>query len=369
MPEASGARNGYAALFAQAQEAEDSGDFKGALESWCAALELDPESIKLRCYIGRLFMGEGRHAEAESLIRKGLELRPESISLSRDLAEALAGQGEYAAAIDLARELVWPLRKDNAFREAYAAWLARAGEKDAAALSRLAELWNELAEMEKSIEAERAMLRGGTVIPPDASHLRALFDCYAEEFDEHLVTLGYNAPDILRDAVDRTLSNLVSLDIIDLGCGSGMSGAAFKPLARRLAGVDLSPRMLKRAARRKIYDQLSEGDLVEALRTPQRLADVIVAADSLPYVGDLTELLPLVAKALRHGGCFAATVEKAATGDLVLQKTQRYAHGEAYIRKLAAALPFEVASMEEIVLRREGKGTVAAWAFVLRKKP
>ena len=368
MPEASGARNDYADLLAQAEEAEDSGDFKGALENWRAALALTPESIKLRCYIGRLLMGEGRHAEAEALIREGLELRPESISLSRDLAEVLAGQGAYPAAIDQARELVWPLRKDDAFREAYAAWLARAGEKDAAALSRLAALWNELAEMEKSIEAERALLRGEAMVAPDESHVRALFDCYAEEFDEHLATLGYNAPDILRDAVDQALSNLVSLDILDLGCGSGMSGAAFKPLARRLVGVDLSPRMLKRAARRKIYDQLTEGDLVEALRAPQRLADVIVAADALPYIGDLAELLALAAKALRHGGCLAATVEKAETGDFVLQKTQRYAHGENYIRRLAAGLPFEVASMDEIPLRRERDGVVRALIFVLRKK-
>ena len=36
------------------------------------------------------------------------------------------------------------------------------------------------------------------------------------------------------------------LDVLDLGCGTGLCGPLLRPYARALAGVDLSPQMLER---------------------------------------------------------------------------------------------------------------------------
>ena len=51
------------------------------------------------------------------------------------------------------------------------------------------------------------------------------------------------------------------LAILDLGCGTGLAGLAFQPLAARLDGVDLSPAMIEKARARGIYDHLDVADL------------------------------------------------------------------------------------------------------------
>src|SRR6202030_2251488 len=64
----------------------------------------------------------------------------------------------------------------------------------------------------------------------------ALFDDYAERFDDHVVgTLKYRVPDLLFDAVARFVPPR-ALDVLDVGCGTGLAGARFRPLARALTG-------------------------------------------------------------------------------------------------------------------------------------
>ena len=44
--------------------------------------------------------------------------------------------------------------------------------------------------------------------------------------------------------------------MLDLGCGTGLGGAAFRAVADRLVGVDLSPAMIAQAAAKDLYDRL-----------------------------------------------------------------------------------------------------------------
>jgi predicted TPR repeat methyltransferase len=164
------------------------------------------------------------------------------------------------------------------------------------------------------------------------------------------------------------------LDIVDLGCGTGMMGAAVKSLAHSLTGIDCSPRMIASAGRRGIYDQLILGDIAAVLKTlPQ--ADLVTATDLFIYVGDLRDVFVHIARILRADGGFAATVEKAAETPegaekpgYILRQSRRYAHSESYIRRLAAASMLDILSMESFVLRREGKTGIEGLAFVVGKK-
>ena len=45
--------------------------------------------------------------------------------------------------------------------------------------------------------------------------------------------------------------------MLDLGCGTGLGGAAFRPFVDRLVGVDLSPAMIAQAAAKGLYDRLT----------------------------------------------------------------------------------------------------------------
>ena len=72
------------------------------------------------------------------------------------------------------------------------------------------------------------------------------------DYDARMIgQLGYAAPQILRDLAEMVMPGREQLAILDLGCGTGLAGAVFKPLAARLDGVDLSPAMIEKARARK----------------------------------------------------------------------------------------------------------------------
>ena len=126
-----------------------------------------------------------------------------------------------------------------------------------------------------------------------------LFDQCADKFDEHLAgTLKYQAPSLISDAIAGFVS-FGNLDILDLGCGTGLVGERVRPLARTLTGVDLSPNMLEQARKRQIYDRLVCGELTEFLQTQAGAFDLVVAGDVFIYIGDLSKVFQGMSRALR----------------------------------------------------------------------
>ena len=102
------------------------------------------------------------------------------------------------------------------------------------------------------------------------AYVRALFDHYAPAFDLALTAgLDYRAPALLRDAVEqacRTAGGPMRFGtMLDLGCGTGLAGEAFRAHVDWLVGVDLSPGMIAQARKKTIYDRLQAQDLTEFL--------------------------------------------------------------------------------------------------------
>ena len=206
--------------------------------------------------------------------------------------------------------------------------------------------------------------------PPRAAphYLRALFDEYAGQFDHHLmVGLAYQGPNQLFALVEGHLRPKAPMVVVDLGCGSGLCGPLFEPLARQMIGVDLSPRMLEQASRKNCYDELVEADLLAFLGQQRGTVNLCLAADVLVYFGDLEEPLTGVVGALRPGGLFAFTLEATEAEGWVLQKTGRYAHGEYYVKGLAQRIGFEIVELQRATLRLQIDAPVAGTAWLLRK--
>jgi len=149
------------------------------------------------------------------------------------------------------------------------------------------------------------------------------------------------------------------LDVLDLGCGTGLSGAALRGLARQLTGVDLSPRMLARARERGFYDRLIEGDIVQVLAGQGASFDLVVAADVFVYIGDLEAVVASAGQVLRPGGWLAFSVETLSEGEYRLQPTGRYAHAPAYIEALAQRHGFARVAEQAVTLRVEQGRPVA----------
>ena len=127
-----------------------------------------------------------------------------------------------------------------------------------------------------------------------------------------------------------------------------------------MTGVDLSPRMIERAAATGLYDELLVAEAVSHLQsTPQR-HDLVVACDVFIYLGDLAPMFDAVARVLAPGGLFAFTVEEGhAESGYDLLPTLRYAHSQAWLRELAQAHALRVSRCERAPLR-EGHGQAIA---------
>jgi predicted TPR repeat methyltransferase len=183
-------------------------------------------------------------------------------------------------------------------------------------------------------------------------YVQALFDGYAEGFDQHLVDgLAYSAHEavvaLLPD--DHHYSHA-----LDLGCGTGLCAPALRGRVGRLSGVDLSPRMLARAQARGLYDSLHEAELVQWLQRAAPGFDAVLAADVFIYIGDLAPVFAEVHRVLLPGGDFVFSVERADEPTAVQLGAQlRYRHGEIALRGLAAAHGLAVEAVEPRVLRHE----------------
>ncbi len=200
---------------------------------------------------------------------------------------------------------------------------------------------------------------------PEA-YVRHLFDDFAEDFDRCLVEgLDYRGPALIGAALATILGDRKDLDIMDLGCGTGLAGPVLKPYSKVLDGLDLSPAMLAKARERALYDHLIEGYVLAATGC----YDVAVAADVLVYIGELSAVMTKMSQILRPGGLFAFTVELADEGcDWRLGDRSRYSHSQSYIRRVTAEAGFELDILEDVSTRSEAGQAVPGLLAVAKNK-
>jgi predicted TPR repeat methyltransferase len=209
---------------------------------------------------------------------------------------------------------------------------------------------------------------------PDAmplDYIRALFDQYAPRFDLALDALSYRAPALLLAAIKRHCVEherpLRFGTVLDLGCGTGLAAAAIRPVCDSLVGVDLSPAMIAKARQKGLYDRLETVEIGGFMAAEQDAASryhLILAADVLPYVGDLLPIMTRAASLLYGGALFGFTLETHARDDVVLGEKLRYAHGEAYVRAAAASAGLLIHAFEPASTRNEGGVPVAGLVVV-----
>jgi predicted TPR repeat methyltransferase len=156
--------------------------------------------------------------------------------------------------------------------------------------------------------------------------------------------------------------------VLDLGCGTGLLGAALAPAAATITGVDLSAEMLERAATRGIYAQLAKAEMVEYLRAAGAATfDAVLAADVFVYLGDLEPVFEGAARALLPGGVFAFSVEALEAGGYALLPNGRYAHSASYLRAAAARQGLSERGFERVRLRIEYGTPVEGWLAVFTR--
>ena len=205
--------------------------------------------------------------------------------------------------------------------------------------------------------------------PP--GYMIRLFDDFAAHYDETMVnTLSYRAHLHLRDLAQRVLPRLTPpWRILDLGCGTGLVGEAFKDLTvgGRLDGIDLAPRMIEAARARGIYSDLILGDLETVLANSGPSYELMLAADTMIYLGDLSACFAGVAKRLEPGGFYLFAVESSDGEGWQQTSMNRFRHSEAYLRSEAARAGLEFVELTQCTLRHESNWPVDGFAVALRK--
>jgi predicted TPR repeat methyltransferase len=187
-------------------------------------------------------------------------------------------------------------------------------------------------------------------------YVRRLFDQHAPEFDQALVErLDYRGPELLLAALRPPEGQRFRLgSVLDLGCGTGLSGAAFRPFCDWLVGVDISPGMIEQARAKGLYDRLVVSELLDFLTGENGSQHhLVLAADVFVYCSDLAPIAKAVAGVLAPSGRFAFTVETHDHPGVRLQETLRYAHGAEHVRHAIAAAGLELTILQDVSTRTE----------------
>jgi len=90
-----------------------------------------------------------------------------------------------------------------------------------------------------------------------ADETRDLYDDWAASYEAEVAEHGYVTPRRCAEALASASADLAA-PILDFGCGTGLSGLAFRAAGfSAIDGVDLSPEMLEVARSKGIYRALS----------------------------------------------------------------------------------------------------------------
>ncbi len=358
---------GYAAAhFNLGNLLRDRGMKDDAAASYKQAIASNPSHAGAYNNLGKMLKGMGRIDGAIECFRHVTTILPGYADAHYNMGVALKSRGDlkgsaesYRRAISvdsnhaLAHYNLGNALKDQGMLEGAAASYRRAIELDGDNLSAKHLL---------------AALTGHTTQTAPRQYIVDMYDVYSKTFDNHLVDkLGYKIPGVLRGMFSDLFEGGPHFrNVVDLGCGTGLSGAEFRSVADRLSGVDLSSGMIEKAKGRNVYDVLHVGDIVEFLDETAEQYDLFVATDVCIYIGDMEPFFASVDRCSTKGAWLAFSTETLDGDGYMLRPTGRYAHSRDYILSTAERYSFVEEMSRPEIIRKEGDEEISGDVFIMR---
>ena len=333
-----------------------------AIAQFRRAVALDPEQANALSNLGVVLRAQGHLDEAEASYRAAIRVAPNHVDAYTNLGLLLKATGRMRDAVMCLCKVLTLRPKHPEARRVLALAHCALGEVDAAVA-----VFEEWLKEEPDNPIARHMLaacsRRGVPARASDEFVEQTFDSFAASFDSKLAQLLYRAPELVAGMLaDSGVEASKSLDVLDVGCGTGLCGPLVAPFARTLIGVDLSERMLAQARARNVYNELIKGELTAFLGRATAAYDVILSADTLVYFGALEDVAAAAASALRPGGLLIFTVEELKDAGYDARYSiglhGRYAHARQYLEQVLSnvSLQAEIRSAE---LRLEAGDPVA----------
>jgi predicted TPR repeat methyltransferase len=409
------ARQAYGALLALAPEHPDGLHLLGMLEAQFGsgdtavalisrAIALNPGEAMFHNNLGNALLQMGRENEADACYERALALDPTRYDAMNNRALLMARRDDLVGAeaaftklleiapgfTDARQNMVLVClrmkRLDDALAHCVAGLVTAPQARGLRELLGRAYVRCKLPH--KACEVYRAWIEDDPDDPVPRHHLGALegltperasdayvertFDDFAGSFDQILGRLDYCAPALVGAALRARMGEppVASLRVLDAGCGTGLCAEHLAPYAQHLVGVDLSRRMLERAAQRDHYQALHQEELVAFLQRQPAAYDVIASADTLCYFGALEAFAAASRQALDGAGWLIFTVEAHEetpdAPDYRLHSHGRYSHRRDYVHAVLAAAGFGEVQTEAAVLRQELQDAVRGWVVSAR---
>ncbi len=310
---------------------------------------------------------QGQLAEAIEVLQQGIAIDPDYADAYLSLGRALSANDQPEAAIQsFQKGLRHDPHKPSGYRELGRVFYALNRLEEAADCYRQ---WTHLYPDEPEARHLLAAVTGENA--PDRAadgYMQALFDRFANSFDQQLQRLQYQAPNLLVAAIAaHGVTPHSALHVLDAGCGTGLCGPLVRPYAQRLSGVDLSPKMIAKAQTRGVYDELVVAELTAFMQAQNQCFDLIVSTDTLIYFGDLTPPLHAAARALRPDGLLAFTVERLENHEAPefrLSSSGRYLHSLAYLEQVLRSAHLMLLSITPADLRLERSEAVGGYVVL-----
>lgn len=311
-----------------------------AMVAYRRAIALEPDHANAHSNLGVVLKSQRRLPEAEAAYREAVRLNPTHASAYHNLGILLSETKRLPEAVVCYCRVTTLSPEHREARRLLAMAHCTLGEEDKAIA--ILEKWV-VDEPENPVPPHLLAAVSGRDVPAraDDRFVERVFDDFAATFEEKLEHLAYQAPQLIGAMLaDSGIPAAKALDVLDVGCGTGLCGPLVTPYARRLTGVDLSTKMLEQAQSKQVYDELVKAELTAYLQRQPAAFDVIVCADTLCYFGALEDVAVAARSALKTGGQFLFTVEALDGPDPAdgfrLATHGRYTHAQPYVARVLA---------------------------------
>ncbi|NOQ66276.1 MAG: tetratricopeptide repeat protein [Desulfobacterales bacterium] len=342
-------------------------DHKGAISIYRAMLEKQPGLGEAWNNLGVAYREIGDQDEAISCFQKAVVFAP-------DMAEAWNNLGVAQDEFNMIENASKSYRKAIEIRSDYTSAHFNLGIslQKLRRFKEAREHYKKVLETRPDDEAAKFMLQSmGTSATPDAApveHVRRIFDRCAGTFERILVKdLEYKTPELLFDLVRPYLTE--EMNVLDLGCGTGLGAQLYRPFAKKLTGVDVSSKMLEKAAEKKIYNWLEVFDILQDWPFPQKF-DLIYSSDVFVYFGNLDTIIRSASSNLVCGGIIAFSVERLEDNDMGyrLFPNGRYAHSRTYIQDCLMRHGLQLIKETKSDIRKQSGNPVKGLLIVAKKE-